>query len=294
MRFALLVLASLALLACDKEKSDSIRLSNQGMRALKAGDHKQAFAWFRDAVGLDPDNANARYGMGLVEIELGDLDKAKDHLKIAAQLKPDQVESTYQLGWIAVQEGKLDEAEASLRRVVEVEPEHSAAYFLMGTLREKKGQLKEADEALRRAVALDPYRPEAFLALSRLYLRVGAEKEAALVLREAIRVITPDKLESPTGLALLENELGAMLLQGGQYGEAIDAFLAGLRLDGTRFEIAFNLGCAYASKGDPQKALGYFRQYLDLARGDDETVTIAKEVAKHLERRLQRSGGKGS
>ena len=294
MRVVLLVALALALSACDREKSDSIRLSNQGTRALKAGDHKQAFAWFRDAAGLDPDNASARYGMGLVEIELGDLDKARDHFKIAASLKPELVEATYQLGWIAIQQQKLDEADAALRRVVELQPEHAAAYFLMGSLREKKGQLKEADEAWRRAVALDPYRPETFLALARLYLRVGAEKESVLVLREAIRVITPDKIETPTGLALLQNELGTMLLQTGQYGEAIDALLAGLRLDGTRFEIAFNLGCAYASKGDPEKALDYFRRYLDLARGDDETVTIARDVAKHLEERLQKGAGKGS
>ena len=88
MRVVLLVALALALSACDREKSDSIRLSNQGTRALKAGDHKQAFAWFRDAAGLDPDNASARYGMGLVEIELGDLGKAHHHFKIAATLNP--------------------------------------------------------------------------------------------------------------------------------------------------------------------------------------------------------------
>lgn len=276
---------------CNKAKSDSIRLTNQGMKALKGGDIRAARTRFQEAIDLYSDNANAHYGMGVVLREMDSAEKGARHLKEAVRLKPDFTEALYHLGAIALELEKLDEAEQYLRQVLELEPDHGSAHFHMGRIHEQKGALKDAEVALRRAAQLDPFNPGVFLVLARLYLRVDAEKEAIEVLREGIRLNTVDRVQNPGDLSLLHNELGVLLQQQGLYGQAIDELRSAVQLLGARPEVVFNLGWAYASKGDAEMALRYFGQYIGLVPGNERTATIALDVSRHLRERLNQQQG---
>ncbi|HIA02398.1 MAG TPA: tetratricopeptide repeat protein [Myxococcales bacterium] len=280
--------------SCSKEHNDSIRLSNQGMKALSSGNIRLAHARFQDAIDIFPDNSSAHYGLGLVLVEFEKLDDAKEHMLIATRLNTELTEADYQLGWIAFKQAKHDDAEAALRRVLERDLEHADAHFLLGRIYENKGKLKEAESALRKAITLNPILTTAYLQLARLYLRVAAEREAVVVLEEGIRINTPNRVRSAMEIALLYNELGFLHLQGGKYGAAVDALLTAIRTDSNRIEVAFNLGCAYASKGEPRMALRYFNQYIGIAPKSDETVSIAREVTRHLYQRVLESESKNS
>ncbi len=276
-----------ATLGCNREQSDSIRVSNLAMDELGRGKTKEARAHFKEALALHGDNAAARYGLALCEIEDRRLDKAKEQLAIATRLKPEFAEAHYHLGWIGHEEGKLDVAESALRRVVEIAPEHADAHLLLGRVHDRKGALKDADQEYRRAITLAPSRAEGFVRLAQLYVRVGADREALEVLEEARRVLAAVQSPNLTAQAQLENERGVLLLEAGRYREAESALLEALKLDGSQSEAAFNLGCAYASQGQSEPALRYFRQYLASAR-DGEPATLAREVTKHLDERIRR------
>ena len=277
---------ALGLSACNKAQSDSTRLSNLGMRALAKGQVRTANGYFEDAVSIYPQNASAQYGLGVTLLELGKPDRAKKHLGQAAELKPDLVESRYHLGSIALSEKKTEAAEQEFRAVLDRDPDHAPALHLMALIHEGNGALKDAEVSLRKSITLDPYNPAAFLSLARLYIRVHAEKEALVVLREGVRVGKPELINSGEQLALLHNELGIMLQERGQYGQAIDELLKAVNLPGAPTEIAFNLGWAYASKGDPEHALRYFRQYIDLVDSSDPAARVAVDVARHLAARV--------
>jgi tetratricopeptide (TPR) repeat protein len=259
------------------------------MKALSSSNPRLAHARFQDAIEIYPENSNAHYGLGLVLIDFEKLDEAKEHLLIATRLNPEFVEGDFQLGWIAFHQNKSDDAEAALRRVLERDAEHADAHFLLGRIHEGKGALKEAESALRKAITLNPLLTLAYLQLARLYMRVAAEREAVMVLEEGIRINTPHRLRYAFDLALIYNELGILRLKNGKYGAAVDALLSAIRADSNRVEVAFNLGCAYASKGEPRMALRYFNQYIGIAPKNDETVSIAREVTRHLYQRVMES-----
>ncbi len=280
-------LSALVALGCDKAQSDSIRLSNQGMKQLGAGQVRQAKLRFTEAITVYADNANAHYGLGVCYVELGEPERAAQHLGESVRLKPSLTEANYHLGAISLQADKHDEAEQKLRLVLEQDPDHSAAHDLMGRIHDHRGELKDAEVAYRRAIQLDPYQPTTWLALARLYLRVEAEAEAEAVLREGLRHNNIETTASSAELSLLHNELGIMLQQAGQYGTAIDELLKAIRLPGARPEVVFNLGWAYASKGDAELALKYFRQYVALVDSHDPMASVAVEVTQHLAHRLR-------
>ncbi len=273
---------------CDKAKTDSVRFTNQGMRALEKNELRMAKSRFQQAVDVYPDNAKAHYGLGIVLRELGQADRAAKHLKEAVRLKPDLSEASYHLGDMAFAAKRFDEAEQAFRRVLEQDAYNGSAYYLRGRIHETKVALKQAEVAYRRAVNLEPYRPDIFLTLARLYNRVGAEEEAVAVLREGIRLCTSDRVTLSANLSLLHNELGVMLQERRQYGQAIDELLKAVRITGAPQEVAFNLGWAYADKGDSAHALRYFRQFVAVAKDDDPAIPVALEVQRHLLRRIER------
>lgn len=272
---------------CSKAKSDSIRLSNQGMKALSSGNKRLAHARFADAIDIYPENANAHYGLGLALIDFGRLNKAAHHLTEATRLKPELVEGYYQQGWISFEQEKFSIAETALRRVLERDAGHGPAHYLLGRIYEKNNALKKANDAYRKAVQLNPGNSDIFLVLARLYLRVAAEKEAVAVLDEGIR-LNSELLSRPNaGMALLYNERGIIQMQQGQYKEAVNAFRQAIKWDADRVEVAFNIACAYSNYGDIEMAFKYFNQYVDIGPADDETVKLARSVARHLYERIQ-------
>ena len=282
-----------ALAGCDKAHSDSVRLTNLGMKALSAGDLREARIRFQEAVEIYPENAKAHYGLGVMLFEGGENDRAKQHLKEATKLDNQLTEAFYQLGAIALEESKADEAEQELRRALDLDPEHTAALFSLGQIHERRGELKQADRNYRQSVTLNPLSPQAFLALARLYQHVGAEEEAEAVLREGLRICSTNSVDSVENLSLLYNELGVMLQAQGQYGQAVETLLKAIRLPQAQPQTVFNLGWAYASKGESALALKYFNQFIQLS-DDGASVRVARDVARHLAQRLAQQRGKKS
>ena len=290
---ALVIAIMSALVGCDKAHSDSVRLTNLGMKALSSGDVREARIRFQEAVEIYPENAKAHYGLGIMLFEGGQNDRAKKHLKEATKLDSQLTEAFYQLGELALDASNTDEAEQELRRALDLDPEHTAALFALGRIHDQRGELKQADKCYRQSVTLNPLSPQAFLALARLYQRVGAREESEAVLREGLRVCSAATVDSVENLSLLHNELGVILQEKGQYGQAVEVLLEAVRLPRAQPQTVFNLGWAYASKGESELALKYFNQFIQLSE-DGAAVRVARDIARHLAQRLaQQRGTKG-
>ena len=287
--FFVVLSLGLASQGCDRAHIDAVRLTNKGMKALGKNNLKKARGFFEDAVSIDPENAKAHYGLGVILVEHGNPKEARYHLREATTLAPDLTEAFFQLGAIALKEKKYDEAEKALKRALEQDPDHDAAHLLSGQIYQHKGELKPAEIAYRKAVTLNPLQADGFLRLARLYHRVEAEKESVAVLREGIRLNSAGSTASPAKLSLLHNDLAITLQQDGQYGQAIDELKKAMHLPGAAPEVAFNLGWAYASKGDPELAVRYFNQYAQLVDSNNPNAIVALEVARHLSQQLPAS-----
>lgn len=296
-----LTLLLLLLGGCDKARSDSVRLTNRGVRAYEKNELRIAKTRFQEAIEVYGDNAKAHHGLAMVLRRLAEKagypgppdqaleEKAEKHFKEALRLNPKLVEPHYDLGEIAFRRGETDKAEQSLRRVLEQDADHGSAQFLLGRIHEKKGNLREAEVAFRRAVTLEPYRCDIYHELARLYRRVKAEDAAMAVLKEGIRL--SEGRDPSASLSLLHNELGVMLQERNQYGQAIDQLLKAVNMNGAPAAVPFNLGWAYAGKGDWKHAQRYFGQFVNVAADDNPAIPIAREVQRHLKRRIERSTG---
>lgn len=133
-----------------------------------------------------------------------------------------------QYGALLVREGRYEEALAPLRESVEYDVSYAPAYAPLCTVLEKTGRMEEWEIMATAWFA---------------YARSTAERARA------------------------KEQLGRALLKQGRTDEALDAFLAGHRIQ-TASHNAYYIGRIYDERGDWDAALYYYGAYLEFGMGD--------------------------
>lgn len=205
--------AATLLLACGVSE-EQIRKSSgyyqEGLANLPT-DRQRAFVSFQKAVQLNPENRDARYG----------------------------------LGHIYAQQGKYEEAEAEFRRVLKQDPEHSESHTYLGQVMAMQGRWSEAIQEYKLALANPLYAtPDlARFHMGRALVQTGDIKAAVGAFEDAASVKPPN-----VPPALLNLELGRAYLglgfeqraketltkvagmdKGGEYGVAAEQLLKNLK-----------------------------------------------------------------
>lgn len=106
-----------------------------GLNRAKANDFKGAEAYYRQAIVMQPDLAEAHYNLAVVLQEQGKFTEAAVSCQKALNLKPKYAEAYKQLGDSLQQQGKLEEAKNSYRQAFKLKPDYAEAYSnLVGVL----------------------------------------------------------------------------------------------------------------------------------------------------------------
>ena len=103
-------------------------------RVAKKGDHAGAAAELENAIGRDPDFAEAYTNLGVEYGQLGHLDVAAAMLRRSVDLDGHLSMAHYNLAVALLRLGDLDGAEQSARRALEQSPENAWAHLLLGGL----------------------------------------------------------------------------------------------------------------------------------------------------------------
>ena len=112
-----------ALRTASRLASDSVEvLFYRGNVHFLRGDHREAAAYFRQAVQLKPDFALAHYNLGHCLMRLGDRDGAIAAFRSAVSCKPDYADAQVHLGHLLLQTGQGAEALAHLRDAAQLDP----------------------------------------------------------------------------------------------------------------------------------------------------------------------------
>lgn len=119
---------------------------------------------------------------------VGRLTEAQIDLSKARQLAPNDAEASYLLGVVNLDLGHLAQAEGDVRDTLRLEPESARALIALGRLEEAQGHLDEASDALRRAAAMDPTSSEARWRLGRTLLSQRRFSEAIRELEQSVRL----------------------------------------------------------------------------------------------------------
>ena len=135
---------------------------NLGVTLKELGRLEVAEASYTQAIALKPDFAEAHYDLGDTLQELGRLDEAQASYTQAIALKLDYAEAHNNLGATLQELGRLDEAEASYTQAIALKPDHAEAHNNLGVTLQELGRLEGAEASFKQAVALKPDYAEAF------------------------------------------------------------------------------------------------------------------------------------
>ncbi len=95
----------------------AISLYNLGLSSYKQGSPESAIIFFKRAVDLDPDLADAQYNLGVLYQSERRLKEAVPRFKEALRVKPEDADSHYQLGLALMDLNQLAEARQNLMAI---------------------------------------------------------------------------------------------------------------------------------------------------------------------------------
>jgi type IV pilus assembly protein PilF len=178
----------------EEAKQKSKGYYQEGMASLEK-DRQKAFVSFQKAVQLDPDNKDARYGLGHLLVYQGKLSQAEVEFREAIRIDENYSEAHTYLGQVLASQDRWPEAIAEYRRALS-NPLYTTpdlARFHLGKALAHEKDYQGAMEALEDALAVNPPNvPPAMLQLElgRVYYQLGFERRA----KEALtKVTTLDK-----------------------------------------------------------------------------------------------------
>ena len=178
----------------EETKQKSKGYYQEGMASLEK-DRQKAFVSFQKAVQLDPDNKDARYGLGHLLVYQGKLSQAEVEFREAIRIDENYSEAHTYLGQVLASQDRWPEAIAEYRRALS-NPLYTTpdlARFHLGKALAHEKDYQGAMEAFEDALAVNPPNvPPAMLQLElgRVYYQLGFERRA----KEALtKVTTLDK-----------------------------------------------------------------------------------------------------
>jgi tetratricopeptide (TPR) repeat protein len=152
---------------------------NRGYRAIRKGDYEEAEKIFRDLVGKDAHDNDARLGLSFALYKLRNLQGAYDNAARVLMLDPLSARAHALLGTAILGAGEFRLSIEEFRTALALDPNEALAVAGLAMVDFYENRLPLAIPALRKAVAMDPDEPDYLFALGQAAARSEKYKEAA-------------------------------------------------------------------------------------------------------------------
>lgn len=129
---------------------------NAGAVAVAGGDAMAALGYYKRALELDPESADACNNLGVALRTLGRFAEAEVALRQAIRLRPNKASAYINLGVVLRSCGKVDQAAAAFRKSIEIDPNLAAAHNNLGNALKALRRYDDALVSLDRAIELNP------------------------------------------------------------------------------------------------------------------------------------------
>jgi len=137
-------------------QQNSQQLLLQGYEHHQKNELSNAKEFYKKALALDKNNADANHLMGLIVKAEGKVAKGIDFIKKAIKQSPNTAVYHFNLGRAYHELFDLEKSIASLHEAIRLQEEYADAYYNMGIVYEDHNRFIEAAEAYRHALKLSP------------------------------------------------------------------------------------------------------------------------------------------
>lgn len=175
-----------------------------------------------------------------------------------------------ELGIIAAERGNMTQAMSYFKDALHLDPGYAPAHYNMGNILAKQGAFEKAVEAFQEALKHDPQFLAAYENLGKSYIHLGKMNEALRTFDKALG-LRPDFSEALVGKGIVFHNLG-------RYAEAIQTYQKAIALQPTLGSAHYNLACAYAKKGDIDRARFALEQAIALNADYERKASADKDL----------------
>jgi tetratricopeptide (TPR) repeat protein len=217
-----------------------------GVAMFQRGYLEQAAASFQQVIAAKPQEPEAYYNMGTLDLRRSAFPNARRYLEQAVELRPNYPEAWNNLGMAAAQEGRADEAVRNFQESLRLRPGYVTALLNLGNLYRRQGALEAAEKLLSGALEIEADNPETNYSLGMLYARQDQLQRALEYLEKAVN-LRPDY---PDAL----NNLGVLFVREEHYSEAKERFETCIRAAPNFDQAYLNLARLYVLLKDKEKA----------------------------------------
>jgi Flp pilus assembly protein TadD len=278
------------------------------------GDAAAAWDLTRQVVERQPENAEARFQLGLLLLRRGEAEAAGEQFREAVALdrgaaahgedRRAQIMSHYYLAESLRRAGRLDESveveshapvaaevfTATLDRAIRLQPGSGGFHRMLGVQLMRMGRLEGAMYELARAIELDPDDFNARIHAGRLMVRTGNIEEAVEQYAQARRI-------GPRAwIAHSESAIASAMAR--RFDEAVAHGRRAAELNPRSADIRANIGAALVSSGDVAGAAAEYRAAVRLAPGEPEYKmrlgVLLAGLGEAAEARSARGGASGA
>ncbi|RPJ16464.1 MAG: serine protease [Desulfobacteraceae bacterium] len=210
----------------------------------------------------EPQNAEARYTLGIAHGNLKSYDDAINAFRQAVRINPKHAEAWNNLGDAYRKINRYSDAAECFRRALRIDPKYAEPWNNLGVAYGELQRHDDAVEVLRQALRIDPKYADAWYNLGISYIELKQYSNAIEAFNRSL-LINPDDAEAWHNLGVSYGELQL-------HDDAIDAFRQALRINPKHAKAWYELGVAYALSGNLPAALNSVRELrrLDPERAD--------------------------
>lgn len=228
----------------------------QGNEFLAQGQIEKATECYRQAVAINPGDAESFLNLGFVSKAQGLFTEAERYLKQAILINPEMEDAYYLLGSVLQSQGNLDGAIENFSKAIGLKPDFELVYGDLFYALFQNGQNAQAEEIIKKGITLNPDLAEFHYYLGTLYTKERRQDQAVDSFLKTLS-LQPDHVEAHCNL-------GHALQAQGKLGEAIEHYRHALTLQPDYAEVYNNLGSALQGQDRLDEAVEDYRRALTL------------------------------
>jgi Tfp pilus assembly protein PilF len=160
-----------------------------GLKFVSKGNYQDAATCFQEALSIYPEYLAARNDLGAQYLKLKQIDEAQKHFEIVLANDPKNFNAKFNMGLVEVERHNYTEAIALLNQAVAIDSTRPVARLWIGIAKLELGDLEVAEGELTRALIMGGDEcVAAHYHLARIYMNRGDLAEAARSVQSYIRL----------------------------------------------------------------------------------------------------------